>query len=308
MSFLIDVFVVVTLPLILLIGVGYAVQAQVPEATRALNFIHANVVLPAFMVHFISTSSVSLAGMWPVVAFTVVQSLLLGGIAWLLAQQLGFAADSRAVIAISGSFANTGNFGVPLAVLAYPPEYTVPQAIIAATTLVMFAVFGPSLLAPLGERSGVGRSALRIVANPIVLGVIAGCAMKALDLHVPQFLTRPVQMLADSYTTVALMGLGAALGGKVARFWSRELAATVAMKILLAPLLTIALAYLAGFRGTMLVLLVVASSMPTAVLVGVIAAQNRRCPDIATGTVFVSTVLAPLVVTLWVVLMRELAE
>ena len=101
MPFLLDVFVVVTLPLILLIGVGYAVQAQVPEATRALNFIHANVVLPAFMVHFISTSSVSLAGMWPVVAFTVVQSILLGSVAWLLARLAGFAAETRAVVAIS---------------------------------------------------------------------------------------------------------------------------------------------------------------------------------------------------------------
>jgi predicted permease len=308
MQLLFDVFVVVTLPLIALIGVGYVVQAQVPEATRALNFIHANVVLPAFMVHFISTSSVSLAGMWPVIAFTIVQSLLLGGFAWLLARQLGFVSDTRPVVAISGTFANTGNFGVPLAVLAYPAEYTVPQAIIAATTLVMFAVLGPPLLAPLDEhRSGMVRSTLRAMTNPIVLSVIAGCAMKALDLHVPQFLSKPVQMLSDSYTTVALMGLGAALGGRVARFGSRELVATVVMKVLLAPLLTVGLAYAAGFRGIMLTLLVVASSMPTAVLVGVIAAQNRRSPEIATGAVFTSTVLAPFVVTLWVVVMREIA-
>lgn len=308
MQLLFDVFVVVTLPLIVLIGVGYTVQAQVPEATRALNFIHANVVLPAFMVHFISTSSASLAGMWPVVAFTVVQSVLLGSLAWLLARQLGFATETRPVVAISGIFANTGNFGVPLAVLAYPAEYTVPQAIIAATTLVMFAVLGPPLLAPLDERrSGMGRSTFRAMTNPIVLSVVAGCAMKALELQVPQFLSKPVQMLADSYTTVALMGLGAALGGNFARFWSRELTATVGMKVLLAPLLTMALAYGAGFRGTMLTLLVVASSMPTAVLVGVIAAQNRRSPDIATGAVFISTVMAPFVVTLWVVFMKEIA-
>jgi predicted permease len=308
MSLLFDVFVIVTLPLILLIGVGYAVQIQVPETTRALNFIHANVVLPAFMVHFISTSAVSLAGMWPVVTFTVVQSILIGCVAWMLARQLGFAERARPVVAISGSFANTGNFGVPLAVLAYPAEYTVPQAIIAATTLLMFAVLGPMLLAPPDEkRSGLLKSALRIVANPIVLGVVAGCIMKALEFHVPQFLGKPVQMLADSYTTIALMGLGAALGGISARFWSRELAVAVAMKVLLVPLLTAGLAYAAGFRGTMLILLVVASSMPTAVLVGVIAAQNRRHPEIATGTVFLSTVLAPFVVTLWIVVMQWFA-
>jgi predicted permease len=56
----------------------------------------------------------------------------------------------------------------------------------------------------------------------------------------------------------------------------------------------------------MLTLLVVAASMPTAVLVGVIAAQNNRSPEIATASVFMSTLLAPFVVTIWIVLMQLL--
>jgi predicted permease len=76
------------------------------------------------------------------------------------------------------------------------------------------------------------------------------------------------------------------------------------MKLLLSPLLTWALGYALGFGGTQLGLFVVAASMPTAALVGVIAKQNERNPETATSAVFISTLLAPLVVTVWIFTMR----
>jgi predicted permease len=305
MQFLLDVFVVVTLPLIVLITVGYAVQKRLPEATKALNFLHTNIVLPCFLIHFISTSTIALATTWPVIWFTILQSILTGIVCWFVARSLGFAPRVWSVVAVAGSFANTGNFGVPLALLAYPPEYTVHQAVIAATTLVMFAVLAPVLLGPADEaKTGLTAAIQRTLTNPVVLGVVAGCAMRALDLRVPLAISKPVQMLADSYPTIALLGLGAALHGSVARLTSLELQTTVLLKIVVAPLLTLGLAFALGFRGTMLTLLVVAASMPTAVLVGVIAAQNNRCPEVATASVFVSTLLAPFVVTIWIVLMQ----
>lgn len=71
MSLLVDIILLVTLPIVALITVGYGVQAKVPEARKVLSYVYSNVVLPCFMIHFLSTSSLPLSEMWPIVWFTV---------------------------------------------------------------------------------------------------------------------------------------------------------------------------------------------------------------------------------------------
>jgi predicted permease len=111
-------------------------------------------------------------------------------------------------------------------------------------------------------------------------------------------------MLAAAYTAIALMSLGAALHGGSIKLTDTALRITLLVKLLLSPLVTWALGYAMGFTGTQLALFVVAASMPTAALVGVIAKQNERSPETATAAVFISTLLAPLVVTIWIFTMR----
>ena len=120
MKLLADIFLVVTLPIIALIAVGYGVQMRVPEARKTLSYVYTNVVLPCFMVYFLSTTTLPLTALWPVVWFTVLQSAVVGAAGWLLARQLRLSREVRPVVAIGGVFANTGNFGVPLAILAFP--------------------------------------------------------------------------------------------------------------------------------------------------------------------------------------------
>src|SRR5580704_15372747 len=136
MKLLLDIFLLVTLPIVALIAVGYGVQARLPEARKVLGYVYTNVVLPCFMVYFLSTTTLPLTTLWPVVWFTILQSAVVGAAGWLVARLSGMAAEVRPVVAIGGVFANTGNFGVPLAILAFPPEYTAQQAVIAAITAI----------------------------------------------------------------------------------------------------------------------------------------------------------------------------
>jgi predicted permease len=232
-----------------------------------------------------------------------VQSALVGAAGWLFAQLLGLPGEVRPVVAIGGVFANTGNFGVPLAILAFPPEYTADQAVIAAITAIIFVPLCTLVLAP-GERKSWGHTFVAVAGNPIVLGVGVGLALRVAGVQLPDIVAKPLQILAAAYTAIALMSLGAALHGGAIRLADTALRITLLMKLLLSPLFTWALGYVLGFSGTQLALFVVAASMPTAALVGVIAKQNERSPETATSAVFISTLLAPLVVTIWIFAMR----
>ena len=303
MKLLADIFLVVTLPIIALIAVGYGVQMRVPEARKTLSYIYTNVVLPCFMVYFLSTTTLPLTALWPVVWFTVLQSAAVGAVGWLLALFLGLSSEVRPVVAIGGVFANTGNFGVPLAILAFPPEYTADQAVIAAITAIIFVPLCTVVLVP-GERKSWRHTLGTVATNPIVLGVGAGLALRVGGVQLPGIVAKPLQMLAAAYTAIALLSLGAALHGGSIKLADTALRLTLVMKLLLSPLLTWALGHVLGFTGTQLGLFVVAASMPTAALVGVIAKQNERSPATATSAVFISTLLAPLVVTIWIFTMR----
>jgi malate permease and related proteins len=306
MKLLADIILLVTLPILALIAVGYGVQSKVPEARKVLSYVYSNVVLPCFMIHFLSTSRLPLSEMLPVVWFTVLQSALLGATGWWVARGLGLNRDASLVVGIGGVFGNTGNFGVPLAILAFPSENTVHQAIIAATTAIVFVPVCTLLFSPAdSERRFLG--ALRMVAlNPIVLGVGGGLILRGLALELPVFLSKPVQFLAGAYTGVALMGLGAALHGGRIDLGNLPLRLTLTMKLLVTPIATWILAYALGFSGHVLSLFVVAGSMPTAALVGVLAAQHQKDSRAAVSAVFISTLLAPVVVTAWIFITRAL--
>jgi hypothetical protein len=304
MKLLADIFLGVTLPIIALIAVGYGVQMRVPEARKVLSYVYTNVVLPCFMVYFLSTTTLPLTAFWPVVWFTVVQSALVGAAGWLFARLLDLPGEVRPVVAIGGVFANTGNFGVPLAILAFPPEYTADQAVIAAITAIIFVPLCTLVLAPNTEQKSWRATFIAVAANPIVLGVGAGLVLRVAGVQLPDIIAKPLAMLAAAYTAIALMSLGAALHGGAIKLADTALRVTLLMKLLLSPLVTWTLGYVLGFSGTQLALFVVAASMPTAALVGVIAKQNARSPETATSAVFISTLLAPIVVTAWIFTMR----
>lgn len=300
MSLLLDVFVVVTLPIVALIVIGYLVQRRVDEARTVLSFVYANVVLPAFMVHFLSTLSMPLADMWPVVWFTLLQSAVVGGVGWGIALRLGLARELRPLVAIGGVFANTGNFGVPLAILAFPPEFTAHQAIIAAITAIVFVPLCSIALAPQQGGKSFTRHLGAVALNPIVVGVAAGLALRASGIALPQLVMKPLGMLASAYTCIALMALGAALHGGKPVAGDGALRAILLIKLLVSPAITWALAAALGFSGVPVAVFVVAASMPTAALVGVIAARYGRGATTATSAVLLSTLFAPIVVTVWI--------
>lgn len=215
--------------------------------------------------------------------------------------------DASLVVGIGGVFANTDNFGVPLAILAFPPENTVHQAIIAATTAITFVPLCTLLFSPADDERRILATLRMIALNPIVLGVGGGLILRGLALELPLFLSKPVQFLAAAYTGVALMGLGAALHGGKIDFGNWPLRLTLLMKLVGTPIATWALAYALGFFGNVLSLLVVAGSMPTAALVGVLASQHQKDPRAAVSAVFISTLLAPFVVTTWIFVTRALS-
>ena len=99
----------------MLIGAGWWLQPKLALDLTSLNRLIVQVVLPAFFVHYLSTSAVPAAAAWSTAWFTALQFIGLTGVGWLIAGTLGFRGAVPVVIGLATALSNSGNFGIPLA-------------------------------------------------------------------------------------------------------------------------------------------------------------------------------------------------
>jgi predicted permease len=299
-----DVLLIVVMPLALTIVAGAVFQSRVPQARDVLGRLFTNLILPCFMAYFIATARLDGVVAGRVLVFTIVQSLVIGLTGWLVAYGLRLTQEMRLLVAVSASFSNSGNFGIPLAQLAFPPEIAAYQVLIAAVTPVLFA---PALACLSRPVESIGRSASRIVASPMVLGCLAGMAVRVLGLDLPGVVAVPMEWFAKAYPAMALLTLGVSLRLDAAWGGGKSIGAAVGMKLALAPCVTWVLASAFGFSGPLHELLVVTAAQPVAALVPIFAARNADKPELAAAAALVvlgTSAAAPLVVAAWMIVSR----
>lgn len=293
------------LPVFSVIFVGWLfgrVRREV-AGDKLLNDYALYVALPALLFVAIARAERGDLGQWAFVCAT------LGGIAvaWLaglvIARRAGVAAPSSSLIAMGACYGTTGYLGVPVLLAAYGREAALAAAL--ATVLhnipAIVAVILRHEMAEASWREGAGR-ALRVAGrNPLLLAVLAGLAVALADVAVPEVVMRGAEFAGLSAGPVALFALGLGLSrlqrGDGSAAWVWQMAA---VKLLLQPLATLALAWLLGLRdGVWLAVAVVMAAQPVGAGVYVFARQYGFAAErMALGIVW-SLLLALVALPLW---------
>jgi len=302
MSLFVEILSSVTLPIVLLMALGWLVQKRLELNVRTLSRLLLNVILPFALFHFLTSAELPLRDSWPTVWFTVLQFVVLTAIGWGIAILCRLPRDVLPVVAVAMAFANTGNFGLPVAQLSFPPDYLLHQTLIVSLHSVLIIPFGVMALAR--RNGGVMQSLRALVYSPMIIAVALGLLVKGLGLELPKLITHPVGIIAGAYIAIALFTLGAQLAETRFSLSHGPVWLAVFLKLLVAPLLTWGAVLLMGFEPQLADLLVVASAAPVGLLLAIFCTDYDRAPDAAGAMVLVSTILSPLTVTAWIVLMR----
>lgn len=302
MSLFAEILTTVTLPIVVLMALGWVVQHRLALNVRTLSRLLLNVILPAALFHFLISAELPLGEAWPTVWFTVLQFVVLTAIGWGIAVACRVPKDLQPVVGIAMAFANTGNFGLPVAQLAFPPDYLLHQTVIVSLHSVLIVPFGVMVLA--SRNGGVMASLKALLVSPMIIGVVAGLIVKGFGIELPQLVTFPVELVAGAYISIALFTLGAQLAETRFSLSHGPVWLAVFLKMLLAPTLTWAMLSLTGIDPQLMDLLVVAAAAPVGLLLAIFCTEYERAPDAAGAMVLVSTVLSPVMVTAWIWLMR----
>ena len=285
---LIDVIV----PVFFVIGVGYYLGKKNPEiSTDFITTFAGNVGTPAMIFYTITTTGVTLSVFteYFIYALIIIGGFSLVGILFLLLLKKDFISELPPLI-----LPNTGNMGVPICLFAYGTEGLGVASAIASVIILFHFTIGV-LLAKKSFSLDI------LVKNVPIYGIIIAVLFLYFEWEVPGYIENTTFLL--TYTTIflVLMSLGIALTKLKVVSWTHA-SILGAVRVVIGPIIGFAFIKFLGLTGFAAGVLLIQSSMPSAVLtylVGSMYSEKRAVDNVASVIVtstLMSFISAPIIV------------
>ena len=268
------------------------------DAHKAINAWIINIALPAVSFKYLPaitwTNDLLLPALSPIILF--IGALLFTRLIsiWLKPNRA-----NTGVLQLTSGLSNTSFVGFPL-IVAYFSEKELSIAIIAdQVTFLLFSTAGILIAAKAGGKSQITAAQLakKILLFPPLLGCVAA-------LTIPHLVdVSPLQpffnILATTVAPLALFSIGLQLSFKGWQQEVKPIAAVLAYKLFIAPLLILSIVLLLGLKGIIPQIAVFEAAMPVLLSVGVLADTYHVNPKLASLIIGVSIMLAFITTYLW---------
>lgn len=268
-------------------------------AGETLNRFVLDVCLPAAVLRYASRLELD----WSLAGVVAVPWLLCAATAALLvplAGRVGLARAPTAVLLLCVPLGNTAFLGYPLtrallgeAALSYAVVYDQFGSFLLLTTwgLWVIARYG-------GERPpSAAEVALRVARFPPFVAL--ALALTVMPSAPPPLLDAILARLADALLPIVAFALGLEIRLRLPRRELGPLAAGLALKLAVVPLVAWALLRPLGVEGLAASATVLESAMPPMMTAGALASSHRLAPDLAAALVGYGSVLALVSLPLW---------
>ncbi len=321
-----EIFYFVVLPMLLLAGLGFVIQRtlglDMPTLTR-MNFYF---VTPGMVYFSLVSSQITAGQVGMILAFSLATMALVGAATLLAAWLQKVPRDQHNAMLMTTVLNNSGNFGLPLQDLAFrgmglggvSMSY---QVFVMLVQNVSHFTLGVLLAAGKGKRPW--KENLLYVAKFPALYALAAALITVyvrgqLGDHAPKAARalepfwEVARQLRMAYVPVALATLGAQLALIPRGADHYPIPASLVLRLLAAPLLGLAVIYALNIRGFLAQVLLIGSAVPSSVNSALLCLQFNNHPNYVAKTVFYSTLLSALTVTVVIFLaqggfLRQLA-
>lgn len=202
---------------------------------------------------------------------------------------------------------NYAFFGIPLVTMLFPGQDTSLAAMLLVVTVPFYNVYSVIALSVYGGKEvNFRRILLNIARNPLIIACVLGYILWLFRFQPPAFLKTTMNDLSKISTPLALFTLGGAIHFSNARKHLRQLAIGISGKLLIIPLVFVAIGALLGLRGVALASVYIAFGAPTAVSSFPMAQQMGGDGELAAEQVALSSAASILSTFLFVFVMKTL--
>jgi predicted permease len=301
---LLNVFAQVLLPILAMFACGWLLDRKFHLDLNTVVKLNVNIFVPAFI--FVKLVEAHLEGPLAakVVAFTICISttmFILGGI---VGRLMRYSPAQTRGLQIAAMFYNSANYGIPLMALAFPGKAEVLQVFVILVQNIGNFTVG-IFLASSAKHNGL-RALLPAVRQVSIYAVAAALLVRA--FHIPVMDWRgfwvPMQYFSGGLVAMALVTLGVQLSQTEHNQRISQLSWALGLRLLGGPLVGVLMVKLFGFTGEIALVMILGTAFPTAVNTALIAHEMGADHHFAAASVFWSTVLSMISVTLLVTLLK----
>lgn len=181
-------------------------------------------------------------------------------------------------------FGNTGNLGLPLALLAFGEQGLGLAVVVFATSSILVFTLGVWLVSGSASPKAMTR-------EPMVIATVLGAIFLWQGWQTPTVVTQTLDLVGQMAIPLMLITLGVAIGRLSVANIGRAVWLSL-LKAALAVMAALLAGWLIGLPKLALGVLVVQMATPAAVSVYLLAEHHKADPQAAAGLVFASTLLS----------------
>jgi predicted permease len=272
------------------LGKARVVTEQRPLARLSLYFFS-----PALGFQALSNSDVATSDFAQIAIFAVLMVVLVGLLSLAIARILRFDRLLTSAFLLSILFVNAGNYGIPFAQFAFGPAGVAPAAVYYIVNSVLTNTLAVYLAS--SGHSNIRKSLVSVLKMPLLYAALLGLLFSLMHWTLPEPLARAVELAAAAALPLMLVNLGLELARAKLRDYEWRVFLAVGIKLLISPIIALALAAAMGMTGLTRSVSVIEASMPTAVMASLIASEFQGRSDFVTSVVFLSTLGSTITLT-----------
>ncbi|MFA5873423.1 MAG: AEC family transporter [Anaerolineales bacterium] len=292
---LLNVFVNNLLPILLLSGAGFALGRTLKLDSRPLGRVIFYILSPVLIFNLLTSSKLAVESMVLMMGYSASVMLIIAGIAFVLGKLLRLERSMLTVVVLTSLFANNGNYGLPLISFAFGQEALAYASIYFVTNSLLLYTMGV-LIASLGHLR-LKEALLGLLKVPAIYAIILAVLFIRTGWTLPAPIQKTVELTAGGAIPAMLILLGLELQKVEWTHNLRALSIPVVCRLLVGPVIGLAMAALFGLNNTARKVGITEAGMPSAVMTTILANEYKLDASLVTAIVFISTILSPLTLT-----------
>lgn len=292
---MLTLFVNVVLPVFIVAGIGFVLERTLRPPIAPFNQLALYVLMPSLI--FTSLLKVDFQSELPlkITLFALLLAVVMLALAFVIIRLGRLDRATGSAFMLTAAFPNLGNYGLPVALLAFGPD----GLAFALVLLAMQTVYGLTLSIFIASSSNasLGRSVAQVFRQPMIYAVAAALALNLAQIPLPAFLDAALALPSQAAIPVMLTVLGMQVASSARIERPGLVAVAVVNRLVVGTLVGWGLTALLGIEGLARDVMIVGSAMPTAVFTTLTATQFDAQPRFVSSVVVAGTLASIVTVT-----------
>lgn len=294
--------VAAVLPAFLIALVGFAARKQLHLDISTMSRVCLYILTPALTFNSLATSTVDLAVMGKFFAAAILLPFVCLAVFRPVYKLIRTDEQLARALMLPCIFSNAGNYGLPVCLFAFGQKAVDLGAIFVVAQSILFATLGVFIAASNQLNT---RDALRKVARmPAIYAAALGIGVRLSGISIPEFIMRPISLLAGAAVPIFLLVLGLQLSEVTSLPRWPELTVSLFLRLFAAPVLALALGKIIGLAGMALSVFVLEGAMPPPVNSSILAYEFNCRPETVSSVTLAGTIASLATLPLWIYFLR----